>query len=156
MKFVCSLVVVQDIKKSRVLFETILGQTVVADYGQNVAFEGGFALHEETHYKTLIGDMPVLKKSNSFELYFEEEDMEAVFNAIKKSGFEFVHEIIEQPWQQKVMRFYDYDSNIIEIGEPMPHVAYRLHCDNIPIKQICKITYLDERTVEESIAKYSS
>ena len=156
MQFVCSLVVVEDIKKSRVLYENILGQTVVADFGQNLAFAGGFALHEEKHFKTLIGNKDVRKNGNSFELYFEEENMEEISETIKERGFEFVHEIIEQPWRQRVLRFYDYDKNIVEIGEPMPHVAYRLHLEDKPLEKICKITYLTPEMVSGAIEKYSS
>lgn len=156
MKFVCCLVAVEDIKKARELYEEILSQTVIADYGQNVAFEGGFALHKKAHFKTLIGERDVHRKSNSFELYFEEENVEAIFDIIKKHGFEFVHEVIEQPWRQKVFRFYDYDKNIVEIGEPMPHVAYRLHLENMPIEEICAITYLAQIKVSEAIEKYST
>jgi hypothetical protein len=129
---------------------------VIADYGQNVAFEGGFALHEEKHFKTLIGNKDVTKSCNSFELYFEEEDMGAISDTIKEHGFEFVHEMVEQPWRQRVLRFYDYDQNIVEIGEPMPHVAYRLHLEGKPLEEICKITYLTPEMVRGAIEKYSS
>ena len=155
MQFICSLVVVEDIKKSRELYEGILNQKVIADYVQNVAFEGGFALHEQAHFKTLIGNQEVLKKSNSFELYFDEENVDESFKKIKAAGFAFVHEVIEQPWRQKVFRFYDYDQNIVEIGEPMPHVAYRLHIEGKPIDEICRTTYMDAQMVTAAIEKYS-
>lgn len=72
---------------------------VVVDYGQNVAFEGGFALHEKAHFKTLIDERDVRKKNNSFELYFEEENVTAVFDTITKHEFELVRGVIEQPWR---------------------------------------------------------
>jgi uncharacterized membrane protein (UPF0127 family) len=31
----------------------------------------------------------------------------------------FIHELREQPWKQKIIRIYDPDNNILEIGEPM-------------------------------------
>jgi len=36
MKFICPLVVVEDVKKSRFLYEKILGQTVKMDLGENI------------------------------------------------------------------------------------------------------------------------
>jgi catechol 2,3-dioxygenase-like lactoylglutathione lyase family enzyme len=156
MKFVCSLIVVDDINKSRELYEGILAQQVIADYGRNVAFEGGFALHERAHFESLIGGSKAQKRSNNFELYFEEENIDAVYEKINSHGFELVHKVIEQPWRQKVFRFYDYDKNIVEIGEPMPHVAYRLHVEGAPIEQICAVTYLPQDIVVEAIEKYSS
>ena len=70
--------------------------------------------------------------------------------------FEFVHEIIEQPWRQKVFRFYNCDKNIVEVGEPMPHVAYRLHLEDKPIEEICATTYMTQDKVSDAIEKYST
>ena len=155
MKFICPLVVVDDINKSRHLYESILEQTVKMDFGENVTFEGDFAIHQLKHFQRLISNKEIIKKSNSFELYFEHDDLQDMADKIKKMGFEFVHEIIEQPWRQQVFRFYDYDKNLIEIGESMEHVAYRLSQQNHSIDEICKITYLDKDTVEKAIKEYS-
>ena len=54
MKFICPLIVVDDIKKSRHLYEVILGQTVKMDFGENVTFEGDFAIHQRAHFQKLI------------------------------------------------------------------------------------------------------
>ncbi len=155
MKYIAALVVVENLEKSRILYEKTLGLKVTADYGENVTFENGFSIHEEKHYKTLIGSCQVTKKSNSFELYFEEENLSWVFDNVTALGLEILHSIAEQPWRQRVFRFYDYDKNIIEVGEPMEYTAYRLSKEGIPISDICTITYFDEKTVESSIAKYS-
>ncbi len=115
MKYICALIVVEDIQRSRNLYETILGQEVQADYGENVAFKGGFAIHKKDHFKMLLNNAPVTTGGNNVELYFEEDDLEPVEKKIREEGLEFVHGITEQPWRQKVMRFYDYDKNMIEI-----------------------------------------
>ncbi len=155
MKFICPLVVVEDVQKSRFLYEQILGQTVKMDFGENITFHGDFAIHQKNHFKTLINNSPISIKSNNFELYFEDDDLETIVNKLRDNDFEFLHEIIEQPWKQKVVRFYDYDKNIIEIGERMEHVAYRLSKQNNSIKEICKTTYLPEDVVQKSIEQYS-
>jgi hypothetical protein len=54
-----------------------------------------------------------------------------------------------------VIRFYDFDKNIIEIGERMEHTVYRLSQQNYPVEEICKITYLSEDIVKKSIEEYS-
>ncbi len=155
MKFICPLVVVDDIKKSRYLYESVLEQTVKMDFGENVTFEGDFAIHQREHFQSLIDNKDIIKKSNSFELYFEHDDLPDIVRKIKELNFEFVHEILEQPWKQQVFRFYDYDKNMIEIGERMEHVASRLSKQNHSIDDICKITYLDKETVEKAIKEYS-
>lgn len=154
MKFICPLIVVESIDKSRFLYEELLGQNVKTDFGENITFHGDFAIHERKHFEKLIKNK-VKQKSNSFELYFEEDDLEEIESILKEHDFEFVHGILEQPWKQKVLRFYDYDKNIIEIGERLEHVAYRLSNENLSIEEISKITYLTVETVKKSISEYS-
>ncbi len=155
MKYICTLIVVEDVQKSRFLYEKILGQTVKMDFGENITFHGDFAIHQKSHFKSLINNSPISLKSNNFELYFEDDNLEPMVNKLKDNGFEFIHDIREQPWKQKVVRFYDYDKNIIEIGERMEHVAYRLSKQNYSIEEISKITYLPDHVVQESIKEYS-
>lgn len=155
MKYMAALVVVKSVDKSRKLFEDVLGLKVMADYGQNITFEGGFALHEEEHFKMLVDGRQVTKQSNSFELYFEEDDIQGIYDKIVSHGLELVHELREQPWRQLVFRFYDYDMNIIEIGESLEHVAYRLSTEGLSIQEISRLTYIDEQAVEQCIKKYS-
>ena len=64
MKFICSLIVVEDMGKARFLFETILKQKVVTDFGENVAFEKGFAIHKKDHFRKLIDDKQILSKAH--------------------------------------------------------------------------------------------
>jgi len=156
MKFICSLVVVDDIPRARDFYERILGQTVLTDFGENVAFEGGFAIHQKEHYRKLIMNNPVQHGSNSFELYFEHDQVDEVVIRLKNENIEFIHEIVEQPWKQRVIRFYDHDKNIIEIGERMEHVAYRLYSANYSIDEIMRITYFSKESVENAIKEYSS
>jgi len=120
-KYICPLIVVSDIKVSRNFYENILGQKVKNDFGENILFEGDFAIHLKEHYLRLIGkdSNHLSEKSNNFELYFEEDDLEKLYGELKKHKVEFIHEIVEQPWGQKVMRFYDPDYHIIEVGAPI-------------------------------------
>ena len=78
MKYICPLVVVEDIKRSRILYEKILGQTVKMDLGENITFNGDFAIHQKDHYQKLIGNNVITKGSNNFELYFEDDDLESI------------------------------------------------------------------------------
>ena len=53
MKYVCSLIVVEDIQRSRDFYERILKQKVKYDFGENVTFEGGFAIHLKKHFEKI-------------------------------------------------------------------------------------------------------
>ena len=154
MKYMCVLITVDNISKSRELYEKILGQKVVTDFGENIGFEGGFALHKKEHFKELINNKVIIEGSNSFELYFEEDNLVELEKKLDLEGFELIHKIKEQPWRQQVMRFYDYDKNIIEVGERLEHEAYRLYLEKKSIEEIMKITYLPREMVEKGIKEY--
>jgi catechol 2,3-dioxygenase-like lactoylglutathione lyase family enzyme len=155
MKYMVVLIVVEDVQKSRHLYETILGQKVKLDYGENLTFESNFAIHQRAHFQSLIDGAPVIQKSNSFELCFEDDDLESLLHTLKDHQIEFLHEIREQPWRQQVLRFYDFDKNLIEVGERMEHVAYRLYLEGKPTDEIAKTTYLDKEAVLQAIKEYS-
>lgn len=127
MKFVCPLIVVRDIEISRAFYETVLGQKVLHDLGENISFEGGFAIHLRSHFSNLIGvdESEILEGPKNAELYFEEDDLDAFLGRLATLDINYVHELREQPWGQRVVRFYDPDLHIIEVGEPMESVVTR-------------------------------
>lgn len=126
MKYESSLIAVKDIKRAVKFYQEVLEQQVISDFGTNVSFKAGFSLQEG--FDNLIGitESKLKNKSNSFELYFEEEEIEKFIEKIKKiDDIEILHDIKEYPWGQRVIRFYDFDKNLIEVGEPMEFVIKR-------------------------------
>lgn len=119
MKFICPLITVSDITRSRNFYENILHQKVKFDFGENITFHGDFAIHLTSHFKTLIDNREIRHGGNNFELYFEDSDIDHMFSILQKAGIRFVHGIQEEPWGQRTIRFYDPDMHIIEIGEPI-------------------------------------
>ncbi len=66
MKYTCSLITVAYIQRSCNFCENLLQQKVQFDFGENVSFEGGFAIHLDIHYKSLIDNSErTLYRSNS-------------------------------------------------------------------------------------------
>ena len=76
MKYICPLITVTDIPRSRDFYENLLGQEVKFDFGENITFHGDFAIHLQSHFNDLIGDHPIQPGINNFELYFEHNDMD--------------------------------------------------------------------------------
>jgi catechol 2,3-dioxygenase-like lactoylglutathione lyase family enzyme len=155
MKFICALITVGDIKQSRHFYENILNQKVKYDFGKNVTFHGDFAIHLKSHFQELIDNKEIKTNCNNFELYFEYDNVDQIVEKLKKNDVIFVHEAREQPWRQKVVRFYDPDENIIEIGESMEYLSYRLHKQGLTKDQISQITKLPEDFVNTAIEKYN-
>jgi len=127
---VSSLIFVQDIARSRQFYEGLLHQRVEMDFGPNVAFAGGLAIPQADHAFEVFFGKPAPERPSwgcdSGELYFETSELEALQGRLVAAGVEFVHEMREQPWAQRVLRVRDPDGHIVEIGEPMPLVIRRL------------------------------
>jgi len=154
MKFVSVIIVVEDVLRSRHLYETILGQEVVADFGiYNVGFEGGLALYKKSLFQDLVGGLQIGSRSNNFVLYFETEDLEAAEKAVRAQGFEFVHPMREQPWKQRVFRFYDYDQHMIEAAEVMQAVTQRLFQKGESIEAIAQVTGMPVEEVRKQVER---
>ena len=85
MRFICPLIVVNNIEISRSFYEQVLNQKVQYDFGKNVSFESGFAIHLKSHFSDLINksENDIIQKSNNFELYFEEEDLDSFLQKLK-------------------------------------------------------------------------
>ena len=141
MSFISSIIVVEDVLRSRSLYETILHLKVTADFGiYNVGFEGGLSLYRKAFFEELIADQVHLGKHHNVVLYFEVDDLEALEKTISAHGFEFLHPIQEQPWKQRNFRFYDYDAHIIEVAERMPAVLSRLQQSGLSSAEIAEAT----------------
>ena len=158
LKFVCPLVLVDDIVASRYFYEQLLGQKIKFDFGQNVTFEGDFAIHLKSHFQSLLGDVTqysVIKKAHNGELYFETDEIESIHQRLKQAGVEFIHEIQEQPWGQGVMRLYDPDGHIVEIGEFMETVVWRFHTQGLSIDSISEKSSMRREFVEHVIQEHN-
>ena len=154
MKFICALITVNDMERSRQFYAGLLEQEIKYDFGENITFHGDFAIHLRSHFKELIGNKEIKVKANNCELYFEYDDLEQIEKKLNKEGVKFVHGIKEQPWRQKVMRFYDPDDNIIEVGERLEHLSHRLHREGWEIDKISKIIGMPKDFVKNAITRY--
>jgi catechol 2,3-dioxygenase-like lactoylglutathione lyase family enzyme len=159
LKFVSPLVVVEEMARARHFYEQLLGQTVKFDFGPNVTFQGDFALHLRSHFQSLLGDgsqYPVTEKANWGELYFETDELEPIYRRLSEAGIEFVHPICEQPWGQRVMRFYDPDGHTVEIGETMEAVVWRFHEQGLSIDRISEKSAMPHDFIEHVIKERTS
>jgi len=133
-KFQSSVLFVEDVQTSRHFYENLLGQKVAFDFGENVSFAGGFAIHAADHISQLIFGRPAaggrLGREN-FGLYFETDDLDATLSRLSDAGVPSVHPVREQPWGQRVFRCTDPDGHIVEISEPMQVVVRRFLAQGI-------------------------
>jgi len=135
--YICALITVDDVKKSKEFYENVLNQEIDMDHGENVSFKGGFAIHDREHFKMIIKkEIHANKQNNLMELYFESDDLDNIQSKLESLNSVFLHKIRELPWGQRVMRFYDLDNYIVEIGEPMDFVIRRFASQGLSPKEI--------------------
>lgn len=137
LQFKCPLLAVTDMKKAVAFYEEVIGDRVVMNFGENVQFSGGFALQEMKKWKSMIHNAKVRRNGNDAELYFEEKDFDDFVEYLKEfPEIEYVHPVEEAPWGQRIVRFYDPDFHIIEVGEPMDAVIKRLFESGMTVEQV--------------------
>jgi uncharacterized glyoxalase superfamily protein PhnB len=152
MRFVCPLIVVNNMEISKNFYEKALDQKVQYDFGENVSFESGFAIHLKSHFSDLIyiDKNDIIQKSNNCELYFEEDNLDSFLQKLGDMGsIEYLHGLKEQPWGQRVIRFYDPDMHIIEVGEPMESVVKRFLREGLSIEETAKRTLMPEEFIRQ-------
>ncbi len=125
MKLKNPMLVVTDIDRSVEFYKKVFGLHVIMAFGANKTLTGGLALQTADTYKDFIGTTEISFGGNNFELYFEEDDFEKFVDKLKECDVEYVHPVTEHPWGQRVVRFYDPDRHIIEVGENLKAVCRR-------------------------------
>ena len=120
MKLKNVLIVVKDIEKSRQFYNELFGLDLVLDNDGNMILTEGLVLQDEKIWKELL-EKEILPESNSCELYFEEQNIEAFAEKLERlyPAIRYVNKLVVHSWGQKVVRFYDLDGNLIEVGTPV-------------------------------------
>lgn len=125
MKFKNPMLIVENMDRSVAFYQKVLGLRVIMDFGANKTLTGGLALQTLETYQAFIDTNNISFGGNNFELYFEEEHFDEFADKLKECDIEYLHPIKEHSWGQRVIRFYDPDKHIIEVGEDMKAVCKR-------------------------------
>lgn len=120
MKLKNVMIVVKDIEKSRKFYHDLFGLDRILDNDGNMILTEGLVLQDEKIWAEFLGK-EIVHKNNSCELYFEERNIEAFVQKLEKEypSVQYVNKLMTHSWGQKVVRFYDLDGNLIEVGTPM-------------------------------------
>ena len=120
MKLKNVLVVVKDIEKAKKFYHDLFGLDVLVDNDGNMILSEGLVLQEEKYWTEFLGK-DVIPQNNACELYFEDPDVEAFVQKLERlyPEIQYVNRLMTHSWGQTVVRFYDLDGNLIEVGTPM-------------------------------------
>lgn len=120
MKLKNILIVVKDIEKSKQFYHDLFGLNTILDNNGNMIMTEGLVLQDEKIWRNFL-EKDILPKNNSCELYFEEKNIEAFIEKLENlyPSIEYVNRLMTHSWGQKIVRFYDPDGNLIEVGTSM-------------------------------------
>ncbi|MBQ2961213.1 MAG: VOC family protein [Oscillospiraceae bacterium] len=138
MKLKNPMLVVRDMDKSLEFYKKVLGLRVIMDFGANKTLTGGLSLQTLESWKDFIGSDKVSFGSNSAELYFEEDNFDKFIEKLQACDVEYVHPVHEHSWGQRVVRIYDPDKHIIEIGENIKVVCLRFLDSGMTPEQVAE------------------
>lgn len=119
MKLKNILIVVKDIERSRKFYHDLFGLDRIVDNDGNMILMDGLVLQDEKIWREFLGKEVILK-NNACELYFEENDVEAFVEKLEQlyPDVQYVNRLTTHSWGQRMVRFYDPDGNLIEVGTP--------------------------------------
>lgn len=141
MKFKSPLLAVCNMEKSKAFYKDVLGLRAIMDFGANVTLTGGVALQTKESWQEFIhkSDDEIKFMSNDSELYFEEDDFDSFIQKLNKiEDIDYVHPVHEHRWGQRVVRFYDLDKHIIEVGENIKTVCKRFIDSGLTVEETAK------------------
>ena len=119
MKLKNVLIVVKDIERSRKFYHDLFGLEPVLDNDGNMILTEGLVLQDEKIWSKTLGS-EILGENNACELYFEEPRLEEFREKLERIYPEvrYVTPLTEDVPGRKVLRFYDPDGHLIEVGTP--------------------------------------
>ena len=120
MKLKNILIVVKDIEKSKQFYHDLFGLEMVLDNDGNMILTEGLVLQDEKIWRQFLGK-DIIPQNHSCELYFEEKNIETIIEKLENlyPSIHYVNRLMTHSWGQKVIRFYDLDGNLIEVGTPV-------------------------------------
>ena len=120
MKLKNVLIVVEDIERSKQFYHDLFGLEMILDNDGNMVLTEGLVLQEKKYWEEFLGK-EIIPENNAGELYFEASDIDGFIERLESyyPDVKYVNRLMTHSWGQKVIRFYDPDGNLIEVGTPM-------------------------------------
>ena len=141
MKLEATVLAVKNLEVSKQFYMQLFDQKIILDHGLNITFDGGFALQKDFAWLVDVPSDWVCDKACNMELYFEVDDFDKFIKKLETyPNIKYVHPIKKYNWEQRVVRIFDPDNHMIEIGEAMDVVITNLLLAKKDIDEVSRIT----------------
>jgi len=120
MKYKGTLIVVKNAKESLKFYHDLFGLDLLHDNDGNMELSEGIYLQEEKYWNQFL-NKKIIPFNNASELYFEEDNLEEFAKKLELlyPQVKYANKLMTHSWGQKVVRFYDLDGNLIEVGSKL-------------------------------------
>ena len=114
------LIAVKDVEKSKKFYHDLFGLNTILNSDGKVILTEGLVLQDEKIWRECL-NKEVISKNHACELYFEEPDIEAFVEKLEElyPDVTYANRLMTHCWGQQIVRFYDLDGNLIEVGTPV-------------------------------------
>ena len=112
------LITVKDMEKSKAFYKELFGLDVILDNDGNVILTEGLGLQDAGIWEETVGG-GIIPRNNASELYFEETDVVSFAGTLVAypEEIQYITRLTQDSQGRKVIRFYDPDGNLIEVGQ---------------------------------------
>jgi catechol 2,3-dioxygenase-like lactoylglutathione lyase family enzyme len=145
---------VKDIADSRRFYEELLQQPVQMDNGPHVSFGALSIWHVDHASESIFGDQarhPGQLGARNLELCFETDQLERIYSRAAEYGASIIHQVVEQPWGQRVFRMYDPDHHIVSVAEPLTASVRRLLDQGLSVEEVARRTTIPVEMVNRLV-----
>lgn len=138
MKLKNTMLVVRDLKRSEAFYKEVLGPAARWWILRFMPCSAAVCLQTEESWKQFTG-LDVAYQANAIELYFEEAEFDAFAAKLAAlTSVRVINPAEEQRWGQRIVRFWDPDGHVIEVGETMKAVCQRFLDQGLTIEAIAQ------------------
>lgn len=156
MKYSATLLATKDLKETLKFYIDLFECTIENDFGANVSLTNGICFQALESWQELISkkESEICCLNNASEIYFESDDLDGFLSKLNaRNDIVYVHPLIEHRWGQRVIRIYDPNGHIIEIGENMDHVVKRFMDSGLSIEDTAKRMDVSIEYIETAIKR---
>lgn len=138
MKYMGTLIAVTDLQKSKAFYRDILSLKIRCETPVNITFNGCIVLQKLESWAKMIKSEYTMLDNHASELYFETKYFDIIMVRLSINKVKLVHSPVMRRWGQRIVRFYDPDHHIIEVGEAIDTVVKRFKSEGLSDEEIAK------------------
>lgn len=142
-RFHSTVIITAEFSKMKSFYLEILQQEIEFDFGNCIGFKNGLSLwelKEEYPLSQKLGRTFHPAGNKNLEICFETEEFEAVINNLKHHKLDCLHDVVQETWGQKTIRFFDPEHNLVEVGESIPCFVKRLYEQGMTVDEVAGFT----------------